>query len=223
MEFNTTSLGEQAEQALKMEILSGRLAPEQRIDLGAYATKWQLSPTPLRDAVKRLEMKGFVEVSPRRGVYVAKINRTALKEIFELRLALECMAVQLATPGIPPEKAADVLERYRAGMSRVEAEQHEYLATIDGLVHDLVVEHCGNLRLVSLMEGLRDLILWSRWTCYANGIVPYATALPEHLRIAEALVERDVAAAVDAMREHLEATFSRIDARLEEVDHGHKG
>lgn len=218
MEFNTASLGEQAEQALKSEILSGRLAPEQRIDLGAYAAKWQLSPTPLRDAVKRLEMRGLVEVSPRRGVYVAKIDRTALKEIFELRVALECMAVQLATPGAPASKAAHVLERYRAGAGGDGPEQQAYLATIDGLVHDLVVEHCGNARLVSLMEGLRDLIQWSRWTCYANGIVPYATALPEHLRIAEAIVARNTVEAVEAMRDHLEATFARIDARLGEKD-----
>ena len=92
--FNRSSLSEQVEQALKAEILSGRLAPKQRIDLQDYRKHWSISVTPLRDAVKVLETIGLVEVSPRRGVFVSQIDRTALKEIFELRIALEPMAIQ---------------------------------------------------------------------------------------------------------------------------------
>jgi DNA-binding GntR family transcriptional regulator len=215
MEFNTSSLSEQAEKALKEEILSGRLAPEQRIDLVAYAAHWQLSPTPLRDAVKQLEAKGLVEVSPRRGVFVAKINRQVLKEIFEIRMALECKAVQLAAPIIPPEAVESVLQQYRSASSaRNKQVRQKKLADIDNLVHNLVVEHSNNSRLIKLMESLNDLIRWSRWICYSTEPVPYEAALPEHLRICEALLARDGAAAVEAMRAHLENTHSRIDAQL---------
>jgi DNA-binding transcriptional MocR family regulator len=62
--FNTVALSEQVRIALKEEILTGPLAPGQRIDLRASAKLWNVSPTPLRDAIKQLESQGLVEVSP---------------------------------------------------------------------------------------------------------------------------------------------------------------
>ena len=99
--FEKSSLGEQVAEALKNEILSGRLAPKQRIDIGRYASDWNVSSTPMRDAVKQLEAAGLVEVSPRRGVYVSEIDRQELREIFELRTALESLAIRSATERIP--------------------------------------------------------------------------------------------------------------------------
>lgn len=213
--FNTASLSEQAEVALKEEILSGRLAPAERINLGKYAADWKLSPTPLRDAVRQLEAQGFVEVSPRRGVFVATIDRTALIEIFQLRIALECLAVELATPRIPLHEAQDVRDRYLAARdAATPQERAAMLAEIDHLIHALVVRHTGNARLTRIMDGLHDLIRWSRWTSFAQARVPYEAALPEHVRIAEAICRRDTAGAARAMREHLENTIDRIEREL---------
>lgn len=213
--FNTESLSDQAERALKEEILSGRLAPEQRLDLSAYAARWRLSPTPLRDAVKQLEAQGFVEVFPRRGAFVAKIDAQAVKEIFELRVALECLAVQLSIEYIPPTEAQATFEEYRATSTIIEnAKRRDCLSSIDNLVHNLVVKHCRNARLKKTMESLSDLIRWSRWICYSSEPIPYEASLPEHLEICEALCARDTAVAVEAMRRHLLNTFYRIDAQF---------
>jgi DNA-binding GntR family transcriptional regulator len=213
--FNTESLSDQAERALKEEILSGRLAPEQRLDLNAYAARWHLSPTPLRDAVKQLEAQGFVEVSPRRGAFVARIDGRALKEIFQLRVGLECLAVELSIENIPLEEAEAALASYRATSIVVaNRKRKELLSSVDNLVHNLVVKHCGNSRLQKTMDSLNDLIRWSRWICYSTEPIPYEAALPEHLEICEALCLRDAEAAVAAMRRHLLNTFHRIDAQL---------
>jgi len=222
--FNTESLSDQAERALKEEILSGRLAPEQRVDLSAYAALWRLSPTPLRDAVKQLEAQGFVEVSPRRGAFVVKVDSQTVKEIFELRVALECLAVQLSIDHIPPMEAQAALESYRAiATLTAKKKRRERLSSIDNLVHNLVVKHCGNARLRKTMEGLNDLIRWSRWICYSTEPIPYEAALPEHLEICEALCARDTTAAVEAMRRHLLNTFHRIDAQLRLKQNPKKG
>ncbi len=79
--LNTASLSEQAEEALTDEILSGRLSPDQRVDLSSYALRWHLSQMPLRDAVKRLESRGLVTIRPRRGVFVASLDPKAVREI----------------------------------------------------------------------------------------------------------------------------------------------
>lgn len=213
--FNTTSLSKQVESALKEEILSGRLAPKQRISLRHYAKVWNVSPTPLRDAVRQLGAQGLVEISPRRGVFVAAIDRDALKEIFDLRIALECLAVRLATPLIPGEEAQRVLDLYRKAQDATSPQERERsLTKIDNLVHIVVVRHCGNTRLKRMMEELSDLVRWSQRTTIAHVREPYEATLPEHIQIAEAICARNPVAAVTAMQSHLENTFRRLDAML---------
>lgn len=213
--FNTTPLSAQAETALKEEIISGRLLPGQRIDLQSLAQSWKISPTPLRDAVRALDTQGLVEVSPRRGVFVAAVDRKALKEIFELRVALECAATELATPIVPLDEAKAALAAYRQARDAAnDRERQKALSAIDNRIHDVVIRHCGNARLIRIMDGLRDHVRWSQQTVIARVKEPYEVTLPEHIRVADAICRRDVAAAVGAMREHLENTFRRIDEQL---------
>jgi DNA-binding GntR family transcriptional regulator len=214
--FNTVSLSAQVESALKEEILSGRLLPGQRIDLQGLAKSWNISPTPLRDAARSLETQGLVSVSPRRGVFVAEVDKKALKEIFELRVALECTATELATPIVPIQEAEDALTAYkRARDATNERERRKALAAIDNLIHDVMIRNCGNSRLIKIMNGLRDHVRWSQQTVIARVPQPYNDTLPEHIRIAEAVCRRDTAAAVVAMREHLENSYHRIAGQLE--------
>jgi DNA-binding GntR family transcriptional regulator len=217
------SLAERVEEALKEEILSGRLAPAQRIDLNAYRESWSVSITPLRDAVKQLEVLGFVEVSPRRGVFVARIDGRALKQIFDLRIALECLAVGLATPAIPEQKLAEMREIYlQAQNAAHNKKRNELLRKTDSVVHNIVIEYCDNERLVNFMISLRDLIRWSQQTIIMNLNEPYETTLPEHMRIVDALCERDAEGAEKAMRLHLENSYKRVEAFLNERSAGEK-
>ena len=97
--IQTASLGRQIENELREEILAGRLSPGQRISIDTLAAQWGTSSTPVRDAVKRLADLGFLRIAPRSGVFVAELDARKLEEIFELRIALECMAVtKAATP-----------------------------------------------------------------------------------------------------------------------------
>lgn len=214
--FNTVPLSAQVESVLKEEILSGRLLPGQRIDLQGLAKTWNVSPTPLRDAARSLATQGLVSVSPRRGVFVAAVDKKALKEIFELRVALECTATELATPIVPLQEVEDALSAYKHARDLTkDRERRKALAAIDNLIHDVIVRNCGNSRLIKIMNGLRDHVRWSQKTIIARVPQPYNEALPERIRIAEAVGKRDTAAAVAAMREHLENSYHRIVSQLE--------
>lgn len=214
--LNKESLSEQVERALKEEILSGRLAPEQRVDLSTYRRNWSVSATPLRDAVKLLEAAGLVEISPRRGVFVSRLDRKALKDIFDLRIALECKAIELATPFIPVKEAQQVLSLYSRAKNARQKDRAQLLQKTDLLIHDLAVKYCGNPRLIKVMEDLRDLIRWSQQTIIRHLREPFEVTLPEHIRITEAVCARDAASAATAMRIHLENTYKRVEAFLEE-------
>lgn len=208
--LNHASLADQVRDALKDEIISGRLKPNDRIDLSEYAQKWSISPTPLRDALKNMETTGLVTIHPRRGVFVADFDEAGLAETFELRVAFEGMAIRLAARNVPEKIAREMLEKYRAAGATAGSERIARLREVDDAIHDIAFEYCDNKRLRKMMESVRDLIYWSKQTIIRNVPEPYEATLPEHLAICEALVSRDGDAAERAMRAHLENSLARI-------------
>lgn len=208
--IDATPLGEQIEQALKNEILEGVLLPGQRIGIEELAAKLGTSSTPVRDAVKRLEAKGFLKIAPRRGVFVTKLDWQRFREIFEVRIGLECIAAELATPRIPEAQLEEMTAIFRQAEERLRLhEDRTMLIEYDHLIHDTIVQHCGNTRLVTIMEDLGDLIDWARATIVTHEPKSYEITLPEHLAIIDALTARDAEAAFMAMRKHLKSAFQR--------------
>ena len=215
--FSKSSLSEQAENALRAQILAGQLEPGQRIDLNVYRRAWSISITPLRDAVRSLESAGLVEVAPRRGVFVAQLDRNALREIFELRIGLECIAVELATPRVPEAEARDTLQAYtRARDTTNEEIREQLLSQVDLKIHDLAVKHCGNRRLTAMIDSIRDLVVLSQRRIISCIDEPFEATRPEHIAIAEAVCARDAGRASRAMHAHLSNTLRRVETFLDE-------
>jgi DNA-binding GntR family transcriptional regulator len=212
--FNKSSLSEQVEDALREEITLGRLRPGQRVSVSDYQVSWKISSTPFRDAVRSLERQGFLTVEPRRGVYVAPMNAATVKEIFDLRIALECMAIELATPLVPAAEAERVRDAYRRAQSEAKAGDRSGLTDNDRLVHDLAREHCGNVRLQRLLAGQTDLIRWAQNAIVNEMPAAYELALPEHIAIMDAVCAREAGRAAAAMRRHLESSRARLESQL---------
>ena len=211
-----SSLAVQARDALRERIITGQLAPGERIELSELASRWKISPTPLRDAVKALEGTGLVDILPRRGVFVAQLDRKGLRETFELRMAFEGMAARLAVRNLPGGVAEAALRAYREAGEADAAEQESRLEAVDELVHDIVLAHSGNQRLAKMMAGVADLVRWSRLSIVRHIPRSYLTTLPEHVAICEALIARDPDAAEATMRRHLEKVSERIEKWLDE-------
>lgn len=207
--IDPTPLSEQIAHELKEEILSGDLQPDQKISIEELAKKWGVSTTPVRDAVRNLEGAGLVVVSPRKSITVANLNMKAFKDVFMLRIALECCAVELAIDRIPTEIIDDALQELQTAVDNFNKTQdYEHLKKIDNDVHQIVLEYCDNKKLVSMMDNLQDLIVWAR------GIVirqpkSYDEAVDEHLQIIQHLKSRETQLAVEAMRSHLTNSYER--------------
>lgn len=206
--------------ALSAEILSGRLQPGHRVDLGHYATLWDVSITPVRDAAKQLESLGFLKVLPRRGVFVTELTAKEVKDIFDLRIALEGTAIRLATPRIPRAEAERALRLYlKAGETPPGKERERLLPKIDLLIHTLAWQHCDNPRLQRMIEGIGDLVKWCQKTIILKLNEPFLTTLPEHVAICEAVCAGDAERAAAAMHRHLSLTSERIQSFL--LSHPH--
>jgi DNA-binding GntR family transcriptional regulator len=204
------TLAERVVEALADEIVSGRLAPGQRVDLAHYATKWHVSITPVRDAIKQLESNGFLVVLPRRGVFVTELTAKEVKDIFDVRIALESVAIRLATPRIPAEDSARALDLYVTARDTAGRQRARLLPKIDLLIHSLALKYCDNTRLQKTIENMTDLVKWCQNTIILNVDEPFVATLPEHIAICEAVCARDPERAAKAMHIHLTNTSERI-------------
>lgn len=210
MVLQKASLSEQIESALKEEILKGRFAPGEKISVEALAAEWEVSNTPIRDAMRRLEKAGMLKVVPRRGVYVATIDQQDFKHVFDLRIALECLAIKTATTQIPDEEVQALLKTYKESERRLqESGDRDFLIEHDHAIHDVIVQYCGNPKLIEYMQDLHNLSIWAQGTMNARQPDSFEKALPEHLEIVRRLNERDVEAAESALRSHLENVYRR--------------
>jgi len=213
----TQPLAEQVRELLRDRLMSGSIAPSSRLDLEALAAEFGVSITPVRDALRLLERDGLVAIQPRRGVFAAPADVRAFRDVFDARIALECLAVESAVDRIPTIELDELdavhcaaAARLRSG--RAAAEEH-ILGPIDSLVHDLIVRHCDNAVVRELMDMLRGRIAWVRRVA-ADQAHRYHLSFGEHRVILAALRARDPDAACRAMREHLTASRDHTLASL---------
>jgi DNA-binding GntR family transcriptional regulator len=207
---NTASLSQQVENALKEEIFSGRLEPGQRVSIEKIAEEVGTSYTPVRDAIKRLAAIGMVRISQRKEIRIEQLDATRLRDIFDLRSALETLALRSASKRIPEselQRAKRLLEEGERCLR--EKGDPTMLQQHDGLVHELIVEHCDNELLSPVLGGVFDLCMWAH-RCVVRiepGVVDESIA--EHNRILEALATGDLTKAKRALLDHLRQTLQR--------------
>lgn len=151
------SAAERAYREIRRAISSGRFAPGSRLreeELGAFIG---LSRTPVRDALRRLEVEGFIELEPNRGARVTEWSGHDLEEIFQLRVPVETLAAELAATRIAAADLdrlavlADGMERASTGSADT---WMDVVSDLNNEFHDLIAEASGNRRLARVRETI---------------------------------------------------------------------
>ncbi|MFN7001068.1 MAG: GntR family transcriptional regulator, partial [Elioraea tepidiphila] len=123
-------------EALRLDILRGRLGGGARLDIDEIAARHGVSRTPVRDALKQLESEGLVQVLPYRGVEVTALTDDDLRELFAIRIALERLAVAQAALRIT-EAELDGLRRILRRMDRLKQRDRSWIA-LNIAFHDAI-------------------------------------------------------------------------------------
>jgi DNA-binding GntR family transcriptional regulator len=208
--INKQPLNQQIEMALKEEIFSGRLKPGQRVSIEELARQVGTSFTPVRDAVKRLSAIGMMKVFPRKEVRVEQLDAQRLSDLFEIRIALETIAIQSAVKLIPDDELSRAEKLLVEGQSNLqESNDPTLLREHDGLVHRLILEHCDSGLLPSMLSGVFDLCMWAHRSVIRIEPDVMDQGVLEHLAILRALRSRRVAHAKRALVDHLKKTLKR--------------
>jgi DNA-binding GntR family transcriptional regulator len=197
-------------ESLLKEIVNGQIRSGQHLVTQALARRFGVSHTPVREALVMLAGMGLLDVSPNRGAVVRRMTAKEVREICQVRRALECEAVRLACGRID----SDQLEGLRADLRTMIAgstDQHEAITearAADSVLHDLIASRCGNAFLVHELGRLKNLFRAFRDAAWdhsesRNDYHRLGAEALEHLAIVEALLRNDRAGAVRAMARHI--------------------
>lgn len=208
--------GNAAYDALLMEIREGRLSPGDRLRETDLATRFGVSRTPVREAIRQLEADGLVTHLPRVGASVRKLDYSEVMELYEMRSVLECtaarMAARVASDVEITELAAICEEIARAGKG-IEASR------LNRQFHRALLEAAKNRFLIKSMLALQKAMLILGRTTLADE-ERFESAISEHAAILDALRARDGDSAENAMRAHISAgQRARIRALRAELNH----
>lgn len=187
--------------ALREAIRSGRLVPGQRLVVADITAMFSVSAGPVREAIRRLTGEGLIEIIPHRGASVRQITLQDLKEIFELRSAVEGLAARLAAGRVDAFRGE--LERLLAEMDRLAlAEDSEGFVANNTAFHDLIYRMAGNERVRTLASQL-ILPIYQLRLPHRMGLSALHLSHSDHKIIAAALLASDGDAAEAAMRRHI--------------------
>ncbi|MCL6588752.1 MAG: GntR family transcriptional regulator [Firmicutes bacterium] len=201
---NYKPLRELVFESLRESIISGVLNPGERLMEIQLAEEMGVSRTPVREAIRKLELEGLVVMLPRKGAYVAGLSLKDIADVFEIRGALEGLAAELAAERITDDELEE-LERYLVRITE-EIETGGDLAKvveIDTDFHTLLYKASRNHRLSQIINNLREQIQRFRATSLSYPGRMKA-AVEEHRRIVEAISARDGDLARKLAQEHIE-------------------
>ncbi len=188
---------------LRQAIIKGELKPGERLLEIQLAGKLGVSRTPIREAIRKLELEGLVTMIPRRGATVAGITKKHLQDVLEIRKALEELAIELACGRMTEEELAELEEQQKRFEADIASDDSLMLANIDEGFHDRIYASTRNERLVQMLDNLREQMYRYRLE-YIKDKDKRQMVIVEHNRIIRALSLRHVEEARQAIREHID-------------------
>lgn len=201
--------GEAMYQALKQALLSGDIRGGQRLIIADIAKHHNVSPMPVREAIKRLQQEGWVDVLPHIGAVAKTTDLAKFKEIVEVRTHLEVLATVTATQRITA-RALLRLERLVARMEKnLQSTEVHKAMRMDRKFHFALYENSPNAFLVESVAALWDRASISQFI-FAWDSFRAAASLKEHKAILDAVSRRDAQLAGELVREHKNRSLQRL-------------
>lgn len=188
---------------LRQAILRGELQPGERLLEIHLANKLGVSRTPIREAMRKLELEGLVLMIPRKGAVVAEITEKSLRDVLEVRKALEELAVRLACEKIQDEEIEELKAAAKEFENALKSGDVTVFAEADVKFHDIIYRTTDNQRLIQLLYNLREQMYRYRVE-YLKRKDSHEVLLAEHQRIIETIEKRDEKSAVEAVCTHID-------------------
>lgn len=182
------------------DILSGELAPGERLNQEALAVRYEMSRSPIRDAVAQLEKEGFVSRTPQ-GCFVAGLCGADYLDFSEFRARIESIGAEWAARFIEPAELAALEENLKAFCAGLDDPDRLAMSRLDEAFHLLVVKACRNQNLIATVNGYQKKLLFYRRQIVNKQV--FRGTYANHCDIYQALARHDERAAQAATYAHL--------------------
>ena len=188
---------------LRQAILRGELKPGERLMEIQLANKLGVSRTPIREAIRKLELEGLVLMIPRKGAEVAEITEKSLRDVLEVRRALEELSVQLACEKITKEEIRELERVAKEFQQVVKSSDITEIAEVDVRFHDIIYTATDNQKLIQLLNNLREQMYRYRVEYLKrDGVFPQLIA--EHEAIIRHIENNENEKATEVMCRHID-------------------
>lgn len=187
---------------LRQAILMGELEPGARLMEIQLANRLGVSRTPIREAIRKLELEGLVVMIPRKGAEVAKITTKDLNDVLEVRCALEQLAVELACDKITSEEVTDLKEALEDFKKALEGKDLANIAANDVNFHDIIFASTHNERLVQMLSNLREQMYRYRVE-YLKDVESHSKLVSEHESIIHYIETRNIVESRKIIKNHI--------------------
>lgn len=203
------TLAERAFATLHEAIVTGALAPGERLPIEELADELEMSPMPIREALRLLDSVGLVENIPHRGARVTELSIDDLREVYEARLALEQLAVRHAAENFSKEDAERATEALAAHVKAYKQRDPALIWSSHTAFHFALYDAANSRWMSRLIHPL-----WETSERYRFAMLPIRMNLdqrrPEHERILQACIDHDPDAAARELHNHLARTANLI-------------
>jgi DNA-binding GntR family transcriptional regulator len=201
---------------LEAEIERGELVPGAALDERALAARFNVSRTPIREALQQLAAQQYVQIVPRQGVFVARMSVPQLRDVLELLNELEVVSARLAARRMNDQQRDALQRAIDDGVAALQENDARRFARANVEFHEVICSACHNEYLADQIRSIRRLISRYRPKPF---LAPSRRekAIADHKKLAQALLSGDEAAAAAAMAEHSpggDAGFSEFLATL---------
>ncbi len=204
---------------LRTAILKGELEPGERLMEISLANKLGVSRTPVREAIRKLELEGLVVMIPRKGAEVAKITEKDLRDVLEVRSCLEKLAIELACDRITDDELEELGEMCREFENSLDSNDVTLIAEKDVALHDVIFRSTKNDRLIQILNNLREQMYRYRLEYLKVSKNPMQLA-DEHYRILDAVRKRDKKLAGDLIVDHIYSQEMAVIKKIQEDESG---
>lgn len=202
------SLAEEVTEILRNRILQGEYEIGEKLTESKIASELKVSRTPIRDAFRELEKEQLVEYIPNKGCFARGFSREDMTDIYAVRKAVEQLAIRRVIEHADEQKLAELAEQLDRMRCYTEQGNYEKLLQANEEFHYMIYRMTGSRFIVRIMKTYQEYVhLARRETLKTDGDLD--KIFQEHEALYQAIADRDVDTAVQAVAEHLDASSER--------------
>ena len=204
------SLSAKVFRKLREDILSGKYQPEEELKEQVIADELGVSRTPVREALRQLELERLIRIVPNRGAFVEGITTKDVKDIYQIRMLLEGLCASWAAQNVTEEQLQELEENVYLAEFHASKGNWAQMVELDNRFHEIIYQASGSKELNHVLSDYHQYLIRVRSASLHNPS-RVKECKEEHRKIVEALKLRDPKAAEEAASTHIAGTIANFE------------